>query len=368
MALARRRFFVVVGGVTVASHLPLAYVAATQVVWLTPLVGVSLLLALLVVTTLLRDRPGPRWVAWLRVAGSVHWAGSLFSLPFALVALAWQLIAALPASQLLVALLSCYGLGSLLAGWGVWTRRRVRTRCVDVSLPGLDPAFESYRLVQLSDLHIGSFDGLARGLEWVQRCNALAPDAIVVTGDLVTTGVAFYEDAARVLGALKARDGVWVILGNHDQADATDFQRRIEAYGPQVLRNRWVTLERAGARLILAGLDDPSGGHADLERTLADRPQGSPTVLLAHYPSWFDRAAPHGVELTLSGHTHGGQIGVPGITRYVNVAAFRGRYVHGLYRQGDSQLYVSAGLGTTGPPLRLGIYPEISVLELRPGL
>jgi uncharacterized protein len=117
--------------------------------------------------------------------------------------------------------------------------------------------------------------------------------------------------------------------------------------------------------VVVAALDDYSTGKDDLERTLAGRP-AAPTLLLSHFPHFFERAAERGVELTLSGHTHGGQIGLPLLGERLNIASLLGQRSRGLYRQGKSALYVNAGLGTTGPPMRLGIAPEIALFVLRP--
>jgi hypothetical protein len=236
---------------------------------------------------------------------------------------------------------------------------------MDVPITGLDPALDGYRIVQLSDLHIGSHDSRERGLDWARRASRVGADLCVVTGDLVTSGSAFYEDAADVIGALAAPDGVCVVMGNHDQWDEESFVRAIRARGATVLRNESITIRRGGATLSVAGLGDWYTGNDDLAATLASCSPGSPIVLLAHYPQFFEPAAERGVALVLSGHTHGGQIGVPGFVDRFNIATFTGQPGRGLRRCGASHLYVHAGLGTTGPPMRLGIPPEIATITLR---
>ncbi len=291
-----------------------------------------------------------------------HWGAGLIAFPLWLIALGPAIALELEAPAIALA---AYGAGMLLAGWGVWgLRRRVRLRTIEVAIPGLPPVFDGYRIAQLSDLHIGSFDRKPRGLAWVRQANAAGADLIAVTGDLVTSGTSFYQDVADLLGELRAPDGVFVVLGNHDQWDDARLADAIVARGPTVLRNEWRRIEREGAFFVLAGIDDRYTGKDDLARTLADRP-AAPTVLLAHYPQFFEPAAERGVELVLSGHTHGGQIGLPLLGDRVNLARLGRQRPRGLFRLGASQLYVSAGLGTTGPPLRLGIAPEIAVLVLR---
>jgi predicted MPP superfamily phosphohydrolase len=217
----------------------------------------------------------------------------------------------------------------------------------------------------MSDLHIGNFDTKERGLEWARQVNRLEPDLVAVTGDLVTTGTAFYADVAEVLGAVRGRDGVFVSLGNHDQWDPDHLTRLIEAAGPRVLRNAWTSIRRGGAELIVAGVDDRMTGRDDIELTLAARPPRAPTVLLSHYPEFFAEAASRRVDLVLSGHTHGGQIAVPFMARRASLSTLARQMRHGLHVRDTSRLYVHAGLGTTGPPFRLGVPPEIAVLVLR---
>jgi predicted MPP superfamily phosphohydrolase len=236
---------------------------------------------------------------------------------------------------------------------------------VEVPIPGLSPELDGYSIAQVSDLHIGNFDGKERGFEWAKRVNRLAPDLVAVTGDLVTSGTGFYEDVAEVLGALRGKDGVFVSMGNHDQWNPDALVALIEARGSVVLRNASTVVRRGGAELVVAGIDDRMSGRADLERTLDGRPGHAPTVLLSHYPDFFDEAARRGVELVLSGHTHGGQIAVPFFARQVSLSRLARQHAAGLHLSGASRLYVNAGLGTTGPPVRLGVAPEISVFVLR---
>jgi len=224
---------------------------------------------------------------------------------------------------------------------------------------------DGYRIAHLSDLHIGSFASMRRGLSWAKRVNRLNPDLIAITGDLVTNGTDFYREVACIVRAMHARDGVVVSPGNHDYfGDGPWLFELLAKNGATVLRNQHFVVERGGARLVVAGVDDVWTRRADLERALHGRPRGTVTVLLAHDPDLFLAAAREGVELVLSGHTHGGQVGVPLLTRWLNLSKLSHRFHLGLYRSGDSVLYVSAGLGTTGPPIRLGAAPEIAIVQL----
>jgi uncharacterized protein len=316
------------------------------------------------------DHKRPRWqVRFVDLPMFWHWGACFFgALAFAVtgpvLALAHVLgLTALGASGLA---LGCYAAGLVVSAWAAGPGRRwVRVRRIEVPVPGLSLAFDGYRIAQLSDLHIGSFAPRARGARWAELANACRPDLAVVTGDLVTSGTEFYQEAIDVVAGLRAPDGVVAVLGNHDQSDSAELERGLLERNVRVLDNRWTVVRRGESELCLAGVGDRWTHQTDLDAALSGRPSGAPTVLLAHDPECFERAAACGVELTLSGHTHGGQIGVPFVARRLNVARLARQRPQGLVRLGASFLYVTAGLGTTGPPLRLGIPPEVALLVLR---
>ena len=266
-----------------------------------------------------------------------------------------------------------YALGLLISVWAIWIERRfVRIRRMDVAIAGLPPEFDGYRIAQLSDLHVGSFDPKSRALEWVALSNALEPDLVAVTGDLVTSGHGFYRDVAEALGALRAKDGVFVSMGNHDQSNNDELTQLVAATRAHraaqlVARHppRCCQLERGGHRW------PPCAAARSHAHDPGQCAPGAPIVLLAHYPSTFDAAAAAGADLILTGHTHGGQLGVPFFSQRLNLARLTGQRSRGLVRSGKTTMYVNAGLGTTGPPMRLAVPPEIALITLRrasPGL
>ena len=157
-------------------------------------------------------------------------------------------------------------------------------------------------------------------------------------------------------------------MGNNDQEIPTRSSVSSPRGGPNVLRNAWTTIRRGGAEFVIAGIDDRMTGKDDLDRTLAGRPERVPTVLMSHYPDFFEAAASRGVDLVLSGHTHGGQIAVPFIARRASLSRLARQTAAGLHVKDECRLYVNAGLGTTGPPLRVGVAPEIAVFVLRRGV
>jgi len=236
-------------------------------------------------------------------------------------------------------------------------------RRVEVPLARWPRALDGFRIVQLSDLHLGPLLDRRFAASLAERVNALTPDLVVVTGDLVDGGVRRIGAEVEPLGALRARHGVWFVTGNHDYySGADDWVARMTGLGWRALRNERVAIEG----FDLAGVDDhhgalvEPGGGEDLARALAGRDPERPLLLLAHDPATFRRASREGVDLQLSGHTHGGQIWPFRWAVRIIVP-----WVEGLHRVGRSALYVSRGTGFWGPPMRLGAPAEITELVLR---
>ncbi|MET0593062.1 MAG: metallophosphoesterase [Polyangiaceae bacterium] len=241
---------------------------------------------------------------------------------------------------------------------------------VPIRLANLPKALDGFTIVQLSDLHVGTFIGereLDLGLSLLDRIRV---DLIAITGDIVDADPHFVPIAARKLGALKAREGIFAIPGNHDyytgEHAVLGGMRRA---GIDVLVNRGKVIAPGdGGGFALLGVDDlsarRSGDGTGPDLTLA-RSMVTPdlaTVLLAHQPRFANFAARAGIDLQLSGHTHGGQIN-PGF-RLVDLLY---RYVEGRYEIGATQLYVNRGFGTVGPPTRVGAPPEITKIVLVAG-
>ncbi len=289
------------------------------------------------------------------------WVGCLVFVPL------WPVAALASTFGLLEAhLATLVTLGVCLAVGVRATVREPRIARRTLSLPGWPTALDGLRIAHLSDLHCGAYAPEARVARWVARTNALAPDLVAVTGDLIAGGSAHVAAVARALGGLRAPLGVWVSLGNHDYFGRVDaLVVALEAAGLRVLRNAGLVLAHAGESFWLAGVDDTWADRADVAAALAARPAGAPSVVMAHDPELFEEAAALGATLVLSGHTHGGQVAVPFLARWLTPARVITRFPLGLYRLGASTLYVTTGAGTTGPPVRLGAAPEIALLELR---
>ncbi|HEX7453260.1 MAG TPA: metallophosphoesterase, partial [Polyangiaceae bacterium] len=205
----------------------------------------------------MRDRPRPRWITlFLDQPLFAHFGASLFSVLLSPLCLLAALALGGGFESWRTALCVAYGLGVATSVWAIWIERRfVRVRRLDVKIAGLPAEFDGYTIAQLSDLHVGSFDPKRRALEWAALSNSLNPDLAVVTGDLVTSGTGFYADVADAIAALRAKDGVFVSMGNHDQAHNDELSRLIAARGPTVLRNASHVVRRGNAELVLAGLD-----------------------------------------------------------------------------------------------------------------
>jgi predicted MPP superfamily phosphohydrolase len=233
-------------------------------------------------------------------------------------------------------------------------------------LPRLAPEFNNYRIVQISDFHIGTWINRSRLLEAVEQVNRQNADLVVITGDFVTfTPEQYAADLVEALKRIRSKDGSLAILGNHDHwANPGLVRKVIHAAGVIELNNTVHSLRRGDACLHIAGIDDFMDHHDRLDLVLAQLPPDGAAILLAHEPDFADRAAATGrFDLQLSGHTHGGQIclpriGPPFLPRYGR------KYVSGLYQVQQMYQYTNRGLGTAELEVRVNCPAEISVFTL----
>ncbi len=245
--------------------------------------------------------------------------------------------------------------------------RRTQVKHVPVVLPRLPSSLAGLRVVQLTDIHVGPTIGRGFIEYLVERVNALEADVVAITGDLVDGSVAELGEFVRPLQGLKAKHGVYFVTGNHEYySGADEWIAFLGTLGIRVLRNEHITLQVNDDALALAGVDDWSahqfgGDHgAHLQKALSGVPPQRPVLLLAHQPKAFPEAIEKKVDLQISGHTHGGQIFPFGW-----LARLDQPYIAGLYKEAESQLYVSRGTGYWGPPMRLAAPAEITLLELK---
>lgn len=251
-----------------------------------------------------------------------------------------------------------------IAGIGMAeARRQVKVKTVRVPLSKLPAALSGYTIVQISDVHVGPTIGRTFVEELVAKVNALEPDLVAITGDLVDGSVAHLGSLVAPLAKLRARDGVYFVTGNHEYySGADEWIAFLRSLGIRVLRNERVSI-RGPSGFDLAGVDDWEAryfGHgADLPRALSGRDPSRLVVLLAHQPRAVEEASRLGVDLQLSGHTHGGQM-----FPFNYLVRLQQPYVAGLHTHGRTKIYVSTGTGYWGPPMRVGIPAEIARIEL----
>jgi hypothetical protein len=256
------------------------------------------------------------------------------------------------------------GASATLYGWGaVVERRQLVVEELAVKMPRLARTLDGFTIVQLSDIHVGPLMDERELGRIVGRVNELKPDLIVLTGDIIDSERRFVAVGARGLAELKSRFGVLAIPGNHDHYTGLDQVRSGLARGNvEMLVNRGKVVAPADGGIAILGVDDLWARHfgagPDIAKARAMVSPDLPTVLLAHQPPFFDERG-EGIDLQLSGHTHGGQIN-PGFSP----TKLLFRYVAGRYDHGGSTLYVNRGLGVVGPPCRLGAPPEITKIVL----
>ena len=246
---------------------------------------------------------------------------------------------------------------------------------LEVSINRLPEVFNGLTIVQLSDFHYGELCAIPirKAVEIVKK---LQPDIVVLTGDFITVPVWSHflhdknraandaEPCARMLRELKPPMGMFAVLGNHDlNSDPRWITEIIESNGIPVLRNRSVPIEKGSARFWLAGVDDVLDGKPDLDLTLHAVPPAESVILLAHEPDFADQATRYPIDLQLSGHSHGGQIWLPGIGAPWLPPLGR-EYPRGLRKIDNLSLYTNIGLGTIRLPIRLNCPPEITLLTL----
>jgi predicted MPP superfamily phosphohydrolase len=235
---------------------------------------------------------------------------------------------------------------------------------VPVKLAKLDPAFSGFRIAVVSDIHLGPLSGRAHTERIVRMINETSPDLVAIVGDLADGTVAELGSAAEPLRDLASRDGTFFVTGNHEYFEEPEaWLRELDRLGVHPLRNENTVIRRGDAAFDLAGVNDVTGrtidDGPDFDRALSGRDSSRPTVLLAHQPVQVEEAARHGVDLQLSGHTHGGQL-----YPFHHIVALAQPAVAGLSTVDGTQLYVTRGAGFWGPPVRVGAPPDITVLSL----
>jgi uncharacterized protein len=349
---------------------------------------------------------GTRWPTTVTVVGTLVFAGAFVGLPATmmlghghrhrdwaavtgdvLLGAIWVLFVWSVLAQLLRLGLGLAGIGDpvrsrvvaaaviavviTLLGWGYAEAMRVpRTRNVDVTIPRLGSGLDGLRVAIITDTHYGPIDRSRWSGAVVDRVNELDADIVCHLGDIADGTVPMREGQAAPLAGVRARLARAYVTGNHEYfSEALGWLDYMDRIGWEVLHNRHIVVERGGDRLVVAGVDDETAhgsgldGHgADVDAALAGADATLPILLLAHQPKQVPQAVQAGVDLQISGHTHGGQIWPFNFLVRIDQPV-----VHGLSRHGErTQLYTSRGTGYWGPPFRVFAPSEITVLTLRP--
>ncbi|TAK66987.1 MAG: metallophosphoesterase [Bacteroidetes bacterium] len=254
--------------------------------------------------------------------------------------------------------------------YGTFRRHDYELLSQEIPIKGLPAELNGFTIALTSDVHSSVFMWKARMIEYAQAINSVAADMILVTGDFVTMQVEEVYPFGEAFSILKAPHGVYGVLGNHDfytrQVDT--IAKEVNACGITLLRNNSIKIEKNGKSFFLLGVDD-IGTHAQANKVIGQALEHTtddvPKILMCHRPYFFEVAAKKGVALTLSGHTHGGQVVFFRTSNNViSPARMASPYVSGLYSLGENSLYVNRGLGTVGIPVRINCPPEITKIKL----
>ncbi|MHC6084421.1 metallophosphoesterase [Ralstonia solanacearum] len=308
------------------------------------------------------------------LADRIHWLGALlmglFSSLLVLTLLRDIALLLMPAAWRHDSALAIVALAGLVTLIGYINARRIpRVAHVAVPIAGLPAPLHGFTIAQITDLHVGPTIKQAYVTGVVSRLNALQPDLIAMTGDLVDGDVEGLRPHVGPLAGMRARHGVFAVTGNHEYySGAAQWVAEYERLGMRVLMNEHAVIEHDGAALVVAGVTDFSAGKFDSEqasdpvRALAGSPAGVvPTILLAHQPRSAPAAEQAGFDLQLSGHTHGGQF-----WPWSLFVPLQQPFTAGLHRLGRLWIYTSRGTGYWGPPKRFGAPSEITLLRLEP--
>jgi predicted MPP superfamily phosphohydrolase len=255
-----------------------------------------------------------------------------------------------------------------LVGYGAFIERLdFRVREVDIPIPNLPAGLDGLRLAHLSDIHLSAFLSEKDLVRVIDSTNELRAHLVLVTGDLITAAGDPLDACLRQISRLRADAGILGCMGNHENyADAESYTETQGArLGIPFLRGRARQLRFGDAVLNVAGVDYQRSGKPYLPGAEKMVTPGALNVLLSHNPNVFPVAARKGYDLTVAGHTHGGQVTVEILHQSINPARFLTPFVYGLFRRGAAVAYVTRGIGTIGVPVRVGAPPEIALLRLR---
>ncbi|OGL39432.1 MAG: hypothetical protein A3C43_06890 [Candidatus Schekmanbacteria bacterium RIFCSPHIGHO2_02_FULL_38_11] len=254
----------------------------------------------------------------------------------------------------------------LCSSYGVFlARENFTVKDAEIKVHGLPDSLKTMRIVQISDIHAGLFMGKKEIREWVKKVAEIKPDMLFITGDFIASPNDSISECLDAVKFLSSFMPVYGCLGNHDYwGNEEVLTKSFKNSGARLLRNEGEGFIFNNTELNICGVEDPMRSTPDFEKASKNLNTGKATILLSHNPNYFDKIKKYDIPLTLSGHTHGGQINIilPGIN--ISPARLITRYTRGLYTENRCNLYVNPGLGTIGFPLRLNVPPEITVIRL----
>ena len=269
--------------------------------------------------------------------------------------------------------------GAGLGGYAILVEpRRIKVRRQPLPLRGLPREMDGFKVIHLTDLHLGWYTPAAFLTQVIEQANSLGAEVVLLTGDYVHGAPDFVPQVGRLIAGLRPRHGVVGVMGNHDHWVGADLSRdSLRGSGVRLLENGHVWLgpqglsdgRPGGGGLCLAGLEDPWEGQPNLTAALGDVPAGDPRLVLCHNPDFAEsghaRETTLRVDLMLAGHTHGGQVRLPLLGTPILPSRYGDKYARGLVRGPAFTVHVSAGVGTTILPVRLGVPPEMTLFTLR---
>ena len=263
--------------------------------------------------------------------------------------------------------LAVFAAPAAVVGYGVFIERyQLRLREQSIQIPGLHPDLDGLRVVQLTDIHLSPFLSIRELERAIAMANETRAHLALVTGDLITSAGDPLDLCLNRLTGIRADAGIFGCMGNHERyAEAEDYVESAGArLGMRFLRGTAAPLKFGNAVMNLTGVDYQSSQLPYLVGAQKLVQPGAFNVLMSHNPDVFPVAARQGYQFTVAGHTHGGQVRVEILSQDLNVARFFTPFVDGLYRKGDSSIFVSRGIGTIALPIRLGAVPEVALLRL----
>jgi predicted MPP superfamily phosphohydrolase len=257
------------------------------------------------------------------------------------------------------------GVGTAGLGYTLFEAGWLRTREVSIKVPRLPKSFEGTKIAFLSDIHHGSFTGVRFIDHAVALSNAWNPDLVLLGGDYTHRTNKYAEPCMRALGKLKARLGIYGVLGNHDHWYGADITRRwMKMNNIREVTNDGVWIEQQGTRLRIGGVGDLWEDVQDLDAALDDTQVDETAIVMSHNPDFVEGVTDKRVGLVLSGHTHGGQVVLPGYGAPRVPSSFGQKYLYGLVKTPATQVYVTCGIGTVTPPMRFYCRPEVALITI----